>query len=128
MNDRLCSDTFCEQNAVPGKDFCYIHECNNEGCQSYASQEEDYCKEHRPDKAYDPVNHPKHYTSHPSGIECIQITRHMGFNLGNAMKYVWRADLKNDSIEDMKKAIWYIEDEIKKRENNGATTSPASGD
>lgn len=64
----------------------------------------------------DPVNHPKHYTAHPSGVECIQITEHMGFNLGNAMKYVWRADLKNDAIEDMKKASWYIQREIDKRE------------
>lgn len=64
----------------------------------------------------DPVNHPKHYTAHPSGVECIQITEHMGFNLGNAMKYVWRADLKNDALEDMKKAIWYIQREIAKRE------------
>lgn len=64
----------------------------------------------------DPVNHPKHYTSHPSGIECIEITRHMGFNLGSAFKYIWRCDLKKDAIEDLKKAIWYIEDEIKKRE------------
>lgn len=68
-----------------------------------------------PDK-YDPVNHPKHYTEHPSGVECIQITRHMGFNLGNAMKYIWRADLKN-GVEDLKKAIWYLDDEIKKRES-----------
>ena len=57
----------------------------------------------------DPVNHPKHYTDHPSGIECIQITEHMGFCLGNAIKYIWRADLKNDAIEDLKKAVWYIE-------------------
>ena len=63
----------------------------------------------------DPVNHPKHYTSHPSGVECIQITRHMGFNLGNAVKYIWRADLKNDAIEDLEKAVWYIKDEIEKR-------------
>ena len=63
----------------------------------------------------DPVNHLKHYTSHPSGVECITITRHMGFNLGNALKYIWRADLKGNSIEDLRKAIWYIEDEIKKR-------------
>ena len=63
----------------------------------------------------DPVNHPSHYTSHPSGIECIQITEHMGFNMGNALKYVWRADLKNDAIEDMRKAIFYIEREIAKR-------------
>ena len=66
----------------------------------------------------DNIEHPKHYTSHPSGIECIQITRHMGFNLGNAIKYIWRADLKNDAIEDLKKAVWYLQDEIKKRENS----------
>lgn len=64
----------------------------------------------------DPVNHPAHYRGHPSGIECIQITEHMGFNLGNAIKYVWRADLKNDAIEDLKKAAWYINREIERRE------------
>ena len=63
----------------------------------------------------DPVNHPKHYTDHPSGIECIQITEHMGFNLGNALKYIWRCDLKLDAVEDLKKAKWYIEREIAKR-------------
>ena len=64
----------------------------------------------------DPVNHPKHYTNHPSGVECIQITEHMGFNLGNALKYIWRADLKNDAIEDMNKAIFYLNREIALRE------------
>lgn len=68
--------------------------------------------------SHDPVNHPKHYTNHPSGIECIEITRHMGFNLGNAMKYIWRADLKNNAIEDLEKAVWYINDEIHKRKKN----------
>lgn len=63
----------------------------------------------------DAVNHPKHYTSHKSGIECIQITEHMGFNLGNAMKYVWRSDLKGDALEDLEKAVWYIQREIAKR-------------
>jgi len=63
----------------------------------------------------DVVNNPKHYTSHPSGIDCIQITEHMGFNLGNAIKYVWRSDLKNDAIEDLSKAIWYIQREIDRR-------------
>jgi hypothetical protein len=63
----------------------------------------------------DPVNHPKHYTSHPSGIDCIQITEHMSFNLGNAIKYIWRADLKHDAIEDLRKAEWYIRREIEKR-------------
>ena len=63
----------------------------------------------------DPVNHPKHYTDHPSGVECIQITEHMGFCLGNAIKYIWRADLKHDAIEDLNKAKWYIEREILRR-------------
>ena len=53
----------------------------------------------------DKVNHPKHYTEHPSGIECIQITEHMDFCLGNAMKYIWRHDKKN-GVEDLKKAVW----------------------
>lgn len=64
----------------------------------------------------DNVNHPKHYTDHPSGIECIQVTEHMGFNLGNCIKYVWRADLKHNAIEDLKKARWYLDREIQKRE------------
>jgi hypothetical protein len=63
----------------------------------------------------DVVNKPPHYTEHPSGIECIQVTEHMGFNLGNAIKYIWRCDLKKDAIEDLKKAKWYIEREIQKR-------------
>lgn len=66
----------------------------------------------------DSVNHPPHYTKHPSGIECIQITEHMNFNLGNAVKYIWRADLKNDAIEDLKKAVFYLNREINRREKN----------
>ena len=66
-------------------------------------------------KENDPVNHPKHYTEHPSGVECIQITEHMNFCLGNAVKYIWRADLKHDAIEDLEKAIWYIQRELDKR-------------
>jgi len=63
----------------------------------------------------DPVNNPKHYTSHPSGIDCIQITEHMSFNLGNALKYIWRCDLKKEAVEDLRKARWYIDREIEKR-------------
>jgi hypothetical protein len=66
--------------------------------------------------ANDSIHKPKHYTEHPSGIECIQVTEHMGFNLGNAIKYIWRCDLKLDAIEDLKKAKWYIDREISKRE------------
>lgn len=75
--------------------------------------------------AIDTVNHPSHYNTHPSNIECITITEHMGFNLGNAIKYIWRADLKNDAIEDLKKARWYIDREISRRrkiENSKADT------
>jgi len=63
----------------------------------------------------DMVAHPPHYTKHPSGVECITITEHMGFNLGNAMKYIWRCDEKKDAIEDLHKAVWYIRREIDKR-------------
>jgi len=72
---------------------------------------------HNNESRFDEVNRPKHYNAHPSGIECIEITRHMGFNLGNAIKYIWRADLKGKALEDLKKARWYIEDEIKRRES-----------
>lgn len=63
----------------------------------------------------DMVNHPPHYTSHPSGVECIQITEHMGFCIGNAVKYLWRADMKGRAIEDLEKARFYIDREIDKR-------------
>ena len=63
----------------------------------------------------DPVNSPVHYRSHPSKVECIQITEHMGFCLGNAIKYIWRADLKADAIEDLEKSVWYIKREIERR-------------
>lgn len=63
----------------------------------------------------DNVNHPTHYTEHPSGVECIQITEHMNFCLGNAIKYIWRADLKGKDIEDLQKAVFYINREIERR-------------
>lgn len=65
----------------------------------------------------DVVNHPSHYTSHPSGIECIQVVEHMSFNLGNVIKYCWRSDHKN-GLEDLKKARWYLDREIQRREAN----------
>jgi hypothetical protein len=67
----------------------------------------------------DLIHHPPHYTQHPSGIECIQITEHMNFTLGNAVKYIWRAGLKSSSaIKDLQKARWYIDREIQRLENN----------
>lgn len=67
---------------------------------------------------YDEINKPKHYNVHPSGIECIEVVRHMNYNLGNAIKYIWRAGLKEDNIKDLKKAAFYIQDEIKRLEEN----------
>ena len=80
----------------------------------------------------DNVNHPSHYNSHPSGIECIEIARHHNFNIGNTIKYIWRAGLKSEEgmedtdkqVEDLNKAIWYIQDEIKRiTEFNNKTKS-----
>lgn len=61
---------------------------------------------------HDKVNHPSHYINHPSGVECITITEHFNFCIGNAIKYLWRSGLKQNKIEDLRKAIWYIEREI----------------
>jgi hypothetical protein len=67
---------------------------------------------------HDNVNHPKHYTEHPSGVECIEITEHMNFCVGNAIKYLWRAGLKGEQVEDLRKARWYIDREIARILNN----------
>jgi len=66
------------------------------------------------------VDHPMHYNGHPSGVECIDIVRHYNFDIGCAIKYLWRAGLKTEEgmdnlqkeVEDLKKAIWYINDHI----------------
>lgn len=65
----------------------------------------------------DPVNLPAHYRGHPSGVECITVTEHFNFNMGNAIKYIWRADQKGNPLQDLQKAKWYIEREIVKRQN-----------
>jgi len=122
VTNREC--TTCFYSELDGK----IHPCND--CEGYdkwvnrsifiresakplseAIKEWVDCKE----EEVDVVNQPPHYTEHPSGIECIQVTEHMGFNLGNAIKYIWRCDLKKDAIEDLKKAKWYIDREIDRR-------------
>jgi hypothetical protein len=59
----------------------------------------------------DAIN-PTHYQEHPSGIQCIEVTEHMNFCRGNAVKYIWRAGLKGDAIEDLRKARWYLDREI----------------
>lgn len=73
----------------------------------------------------DNINHPPHYNNSQAKctcgrrIECIDVTRHLSFNIGNAMKYLWRCELKGNILEDLKKAAWYIQDEINKRSSNG---------
>lgn len=74
----------------------------------------------------DAVDHPKHYNSNPSGIEAITIVEHINFNVGNAVKYLWRADYKGAQLDDLKKARWYIDREIQRLE--GATTKKDSSD
>ena|SRR5579862_7002255 len=67
----------------------------------------------------DMVNHPPHYNAHPTGTECIDIVEHMSFNIGNAIKYLWRQGLKGDEPtqkQDLEKAIWYINREIERSE------------
>lgn len=68
----------------------------------------------------DPVNAPPHYRSHPSGIECITIAEHFDFNRGNVIKYTWRAGEKNDELEDLKKARFYVDRAIAKLERERA--------
>lgn len=70
-------------------------------------------------KKFDTINKAKHYNQHPSGIECIDVVEWFGFNIGNAIKYLWREAFKGAPIEDLKKARYYIDREIKKREKQG---------
>ena len=64
------------------------------------------------------VHHPPHYCQHPSGTECIEIAEHFPYNLGNAIKYIWRAGLKDpsDPLTDLKKGLWYIQREVMRLE------------
>lgn len=65
---------------------------------------------------HETINHPKHYNQHPSGVECITVVEWFNFNLGNAIKYIWRWEGKN-GLEDLKKARWYLDREIARLES-----------
>ena len=70
------------------------------------------------------IDHPPHYNGHPSGVECIDVAEHFGFNLGNAIKYIWRAGLKSkDPIEDLEKALWYVGREIQRLQRERPDTA-----
>lgn len=82
----------------------------------------------------DPINHPAHYTSSPAAcpscgrrIECIDVTEHMSFTIGNAVKYLWRAGLKGDALTDLRKALWYVERAIMQAERAAAGTETGLG-
>jgi hypothetical protein len=60
----------------------------------------------------DPVNRPSHYTSHPSGVEPIEVTRHLSSNRGQAFQYIFRHREKGTPEQDLRKALWFIRDEI----------------
>lgn len=79
---------------------------------------------------YERVNHPKHYNSHPSGIECIDVIEHMTLNTGTAVKYLWRAGLKpgENTLYDLKKALWYVNREIERVEKEVAAAKAQNGE
>ena len=68
----------------------------------------------------DKINHPKHYGGKDNPYETIKVIEAWGldknFNLGNAVKYISRADKKESNVEDLKKARWYLDREIQKLE------------
>jgi len=83
---------------------------NCHSCRGKGSLDDRHPKTAAPDL----VNKPPHYTSHPSGVECITIVEHMNYNLGAAIKYIWRAGEKNAAtrVEDLRKAAWHVIREI----------------
>ncbi len=105
MQCSICKKTFDAGYSVHGVDFCQ------------------FCDASDTEVKKEKINHPAHYNTnkppciHCGGlIECIDIVTHMSFNIGNSIKYIWRAAYKNNGLEDLKKAAWYLEHEIKKLE------------
>lgn len=95
--------------------------CLITGCPAVTESNDNLCKYHiendfphlRTALTDDPVNHPSHYTDVVPGIECIDVTKHFSFVRGNAIKYLWRAGAKGNLKEDLEKAKWYIEQELR---------------
>lgn len=114
-------------NACPDPNMCKLYGCYHHDALGHSNRQD------APKRTlswagavpHDPVNHPAHYTAHPSGIECIQITEHMNFNLGNAVKYIWRAGDKGAALQDLRKARWYLDREIARLDpENGKARRP----
>lgn len=125
----LCGDdrhveTRCPYFNLDGSDKKHSQADERSECSSaeQESMDDSSAKPSVPPMAPSMVDHPPHYLGHPSGIECIQVTEHMTFCLGNAVKYIWRAGLKGDAKEDLQKAVWYIQREILQRESRRTTS------
>lgn len=103
---------------VNGEDFCNTDHYAKHAVAKVEGRQGDRRGVTTEHKNGDAVSHPTHYNSHPSGIEAITITRHHNFNVGNVIKYLWRAGLKNGetTLKDLRKAAWYLKDEIEKLE------------
>jgi len=110
--------TYCNQY-FPTINSLTTHLGANNACREFFSKE---INDAPFSLAEDPINHPVHYTNAQAScpkckaaVECIDVTRHLNFNLGNAIKYIWRCDSKGNPEKDLQKAIWYLQDEIKRR-------------
>lgn len=118
-----CCDAPITVDGIRGSTRYYTCRKCNKPCDAYFIYDTAFPGDFIGTAKVDVVNHPAHYTAHPSGVECIQITEWMNFCRGNAIKYIWRAGLKgNKAIEDLKKAEFYIKREIarlEKEESNG---------
>lgn len=118
-------------NVSDGTMKSYFHFCH--ACylaaqrESYNTEKEESLNQRKENPVNkDPIN-PSHYRDHPSGVECITITQHENFCIGNAIKYLWRRRKKdlNKEVEDLKKAVWYIQQEIVRLTDGGQQLSKA---
>lgn len=116
----------CEGEAIAydyagrGDEFLHGVKCRHRDCQSLAGADTAAAAreawneiqldklEQQPSAVADMVNHPPHYTGHPSGVECIEVAEYLPFCLGNAFKYLFRRDAKGNAVENIEKAIWYV--------------------
>lgn len=104
-------------NGTPTEDALYLTQWKHIGAISIDHALDAIGLLRKVDPEIDLVNHPPHYKSHPSGIECITIAEHFNFCLGNAIKYIWHAGEKGSQLEDLKKARWYLDREIRRIED-----------
>lgn len=103
----VCNGVFCSNTVLISGTYC--EGCAKEWTEQFTTEPEG----ENGLSVYEYVDHPKHYNDHPAGIECIDVIEHLPFNIGSAIKYLWRVGLKpgEDPFKEMNKAVWYIERE-----------------